>query len=104
MWGKIYGQWLCGSAVLVYDFDKFVPSEILDKMTQCKVTSFCAPPTMYRFMLPENLGSRDFSHLQYCAVAGEPLNIRGVQPVVRRHRLQAHGGLRPDRNHLHYPQ
>ena len=74
VWGKIYGQWLCGSAVLVYDFDKFVPSEILDKMTQCKVTSFCAPPTMYRFMLPENLKSRDFSHLKYCAVAGEPLN------------------------------
>lgn len=74
VWGKFFGQMICGSTILVYDFDKFVPSDILRIMTETGVTSFCAPPTMYRFMLPEDLKSYDFSRLQYCSVAGEPLN------------------------------
>jgi acetyl-CoA synthetase len=73
-WGKIYGQWLCGSAVFVYDYDRFVPSAMLEVITKHKVTTFCAPPTIYRFFIKEDLSKYDFSSLKYCAVAGEPLN------------------------------
>ena len=73
-WGKIYGQWLSGSAVFVYDYDRFVPSALLEVISRHKVTSFCAPPTMYRFFIKENLKSFDFSALAWCTVAGEPLN------------------------------
>jgi acetyl-CoA synthetase len=73
-WGKIYGQWLCGSAVFVYDYDRFVPGALLGVISNHKVSSFCAPPTMYRFFIKENLREYDFSALKYCTVAGEPLN------------------------------
>ncbi len=74
VWGKIYGQWLAGSAVFVYDYEKFVPHELLDVICKYGVTSFCAPPTIYRFFIKEDLTKYDFSKLKYCAVAGEPLN------------------------------
>jgi acetyl-CoA synthetase len=74
VWGKIYGQWLCGSAVFVYDMEAFVPKNLLKKLEQFKVTTFCAPPTIYRFMLAEGLEKYDLSALVYCVVAGEPLN------------------------------
>lgn len=73
-WGKIYGQWICGSAVFVYDFDKFVPKELLEVISKHKVTTFCAPPTMYRFFIKEDLTKFDLSSLEYCSIAGEPLN------------------------------
>ncbi|HYW85404.1 MAG TPA: AMP-binding protein [Spirochaetia bacterium] len=73
-WGKIYGQWLCGSAVFVYDYDRFVPSALLGVIAAHRVTTFCAPPTMYRFFIKEDLSQFDFSALKYCTVAGEPLN------------------------------
>ena len=73
-WGKIYGQWLCGSAVFVYDYDRFVPTSMLGVISKNKVTSFCAPPTLYRFFIKEDLSTYDFSALRYCTVAGEPLN------------------------------
>ncbi|MDR0785294.1 MAG: AMP-binding protein [Treponema sp.] len=73
-WGKIYGQWLCGSAIFVYDYDKFVPREMLEVVTECKVTTFCAPPTIYRFFIKEDLSKYDFSFMKNCSVAGEPLN------------------------------
>jgi acetyl-CoA synthetase len=73
-WGKIYGQWLCGSAVFVYDYDRFVPAALLGVIAKHKVTTFCAPPTMYRFFIKEDLRAYDFSSLKYCTVAGEPLN------------------------------
>jgi acetyl-CoA synthetase len=73
-WGKIYGQWLCGSAVFVYDYDRFVPSALLGVIARHRVTTFCAPPTMYRFFIKEDLSQFDFSGLKYCTVAGEPLN------------------------------
>jgi acetyl-CoA synthetase len=73
-WGKIYGQWLCGSAVFVYDYDRFVPSAMLEVITGHKVTTFCAPPTIYRFFIKEDLSKYDFSALKHCSVAGEPLN------------------------------
>lgn len=73
-WGKIYGQWLSGSAVMTYDFDKFVPENILKVIEKYKVTTFCAPPTIYRFLIKEDLSRYDLSSLVNCVVAGEPLN------------------------------
>ncbi len=74
MWGKIYGQWISGAAVFVYDYDKFVPKELLDVIVKYKVTSFCAPPTIYRFFIKEDLSRYDLSNLKNCSIAGEPLN------------------------------
>jgi acetyl-CoA synthetase len=74
VWGKIYGQWICGCAVFVYDYDKFVPKELLNVIVKHKVTSFCAPPTIYRFFIKEDLRKFDLSKLTYCTIAGEPLN------------------------------
>lgn len=74
VWGKIYGQWLAGAAVFVYDYDKFIPSELLKVISEHKVTTFCAPPTIYRFLIKEDLTKYDLSSLKYCVIAGEPLN------------------------------
>lgn len=74
VWGKIYGQWLCGSAVFVYDYDKFIPRNLLDVIIKHKVTTFCAPPTIYRFFIKEDLSKFDLSNLTHCSIAGEPLN------------------------------
>lgn len=73
-WGKIYGQWLSGSAVMTYNYDKFVPKNLMEVIEKYKVTTFCAPPTIYRFLIKEDLTKYDLSHLKYCVVAGEPLN------------------------------
>ena len=74
VWGKLYGQWLTGSAVFVYDFERFIAKDVLQKMSEHHVTSFCAPPTMYRYILQEDFSQFDLSALKHCAVAGEPLN------------------------------
>ncbi|WP_043600400.1 AMP-binding protein [Solidesulfovibrio magneticus] len=75
VWGKFYGQWMAGATVFTWDFrGKFVPSELLDVMTAHKVTSFCAPPTVYRFLIREDLKKYDLSALRYCTTAGELLN------------------------------
>jgi acetyl-CoA synthetase len=73
-WGKIYGQWLSGSAVMTYDYDRFVPKNLMEVIEKYKVVTFCAPPTIYRFLIKEDLTKFDLSHLKYCVVAGEPLN------------------------------
>ena len=73
-WGKLYGQWLSGCAVMTYDYDKFVPKNLMEVIEKHKVTSFCAPPTIYRFLIKEDLSKFDLSNLKYCVVAGEPLN------------------------------
>ena len=73
-WGKLYGQWFSGSAVMTYDYDKFVPKNLMEVIEKYKVTTFCAPPTIYRFLIKEDLTKFDLSHLKYCVVAGEPLN------------------------------
>jgi len=73
-WGKIYGQWLCETAVFVYDYDRFVPAAMLEIISKYKLTTFCAPPTIYRFFIKEDLKKYDFSALKHCTVAGEPLN------------------------------
>ncbi len=75
VWGKFYGQMLCGATVFVYDFEgRFNPQAMLHAMQEFKVTSFCAPPTVYRFMIQEDLSKYDLSHLEYCTTAGEALN------------------------------
>jgi acetyl-CoA synthetase len=74
IWGKIYGQWIAGSAVFVYDYERFSADKMLENSVKYNVTTFCAPPTIYRFLIREDLSKYDFSKLQYCVVAGEPLN------------------------------
>lgn len=73
-WGKIYGQWICGATVFAYDMDKFVPAKLLQKIQDYRLTTFCAPPTMYRFMLQEDVERYDLSSVANFATAGEPLN------------------------------
>lgn len=73
-WGKIYGQWIAGTTVFGYDMKKFVPKDLLQKMQDYKLTTFCAPPTMYRFMLQEDVAAYDLSSIENFATAGEPLN------------------------------
>lgn len=74
VWGKIYGQWIGGSAVFVYDYEKFSPAGLLETISRYGVTTFCAPPTIYRFLIREDLSKYDLSRLKYCVIAGEPLN------------------------------
>ena len=73
-WGKHYGQWLCEAAVFVFDFDRFHAEEILPMFKEHGISTFCAPPTMYRFFIKEDLSKYDFSTLKYAATAGEALN------------------------------
>ena len=73
-WGKIYGQWICGAVIFAYDMDKFVPAKLLEKISQYKLTTFCAPPTMFRFMLQEDVAKYDLSSIKHYCIAGEPLN------------------------------
>jgi acetyl-CoA synthetase len=73
-WGKIYGQWICGVSVFAYDMDKFVPDNLLKMIEKYKITSFCAPPTIYRFFIKEDLSRYDFSSIKMACTAGEPLN------------------------------
>lgn len=75
MWGKIYGQWLCGCAVFVYDMDVFIPRKLLEKLAQYRVTSFCAPPTVYRYLIREPVENYDLSALEECTTAGEALSL-----------------------------
>ncbi|MDP4204158.1 MAG: AMP-binding protein, partial [Bacteroidota bacterium] len=74
VWGKLYGQWIAGAAIFVYDHEKFTPADVLHMIEKYKVTSFCAPPTVFRFLIREDLKSYDLSSLKYCTIAGEPLN------------------------------
>ena len=74
VWGKLYGEMFMESCVFVYDYDKFHASEILSILEKYKITSLCCPPTMFRFMLQEDVSSYDLSSLKYCTIAGEALN------------------------------
>lgn len=74
-WGKMYGQWLCGAAVAAYDpGGHFSAEKMLRAMQRLRLTSFCAPPTVYRFLIREDLSAYDFSGIRHCSIAGEPLN------------------------------
>lgn len=74
VWGKLYGQWFAGATVFVYDHEKFTADKILRQMEKYHITSFCAPPTIYRFMIHEDFSKYDLSTLRYCCTAGEALN------------------------------
>ena len=73
-WGKLYGQWFAGAAVFVFEHQKFTADKIMRKIEQYCITSFCAPPTVYRFMIHEDFSKYDLSSLRYCCTAGEALN------------------------------
>lgn len=74
-WGKIYGQWIAGSAIFVYDyFGKFTPTDLLEHIPVYGINTFCAPPTIYRYLIKEDLSKYDLSCLSHCSTAGEPLN------------------------------
>lgn len=74
VWGKLYGQWLAEATVFVYDHEKFTAEKIMRQIEKYRVTSFCAPPTIYRFMILEDFSKYDLSSLEYCTTAGEALN------------------------------
>ena len=74
LWGKLYGQWLCEAATFTYDFDRFRSEDILPMFAKYGITTFCAPPTMYRFFIKEDLSKYDLSSIQYATTAGEALN------------------------------
>jgi acetyl-CoA synthetase len=74
VWGKLYGQWIAGAAVFVYDHEKFTPADMLRMIQDYRITSLCAPPTIFRFLIREDVKSYDLSSLQYCTIAGEALN------------------------------
>ncbi|MBQ8538333.1 MAG: AMP-binding protein, partial [Ruminococcus sp.] len=74
MWGKLYGQWLCEAATFVYDFDRFDAADILPMFAKYKITTFCAPPTMLRMMVKQDISKYDFSSVQHMTTAGEALN------------------------------
>ena len=74
LWGKLYGQWLCEGAVFVYDFTKFDSAKILPMFAKYGITTFCAPPTMYRMLIKEDISKYDFSSVRHATTAGEALN------------------------------
>ena len=86
VWGKLYGQWIVGACVFVYDHEKFTPAAMLEMIQKYRITSLCAPPTIFRFLIREDLSKYDLSSLEYCTIAGEALN-----PAVYEQFLQLTG-------------
>lgn len=74
VWGKLYGQWFAGACVFVFDHEKFTAEKILRQIEKYRITSFCAPPTVYRFLVREDFSRYDLKSLRYCTTAGEALN------------------------------
>jgi len=93
VWGKLYGQWFAGATVFVYDHQKFNPVDMLRKMEQYKVTSLCAPPTIYRFLIQEDFDKYDLSSLRYCCTAGEALNGAVYDTFLKKTGLMIHEGF-----------
>lgn len=73
-WGKIFGQWICGVVMFLYDMERFDPCTLLEKIERYRLQTFCAPPTIYRFLLQQDIDKYDLSSLVHCSTAGEPLN------------------------------
>ena len=82
-WGKIYGQMIAGANIFVYDHEKFTPADILQKIHDYHITSLCAPPTIYRFLIREDLSRYDLSSLEYCTTAGEALNYSVYETFLK---------------------
>ena len=84
-WGKIYGQWICGAAIGAYDTEKFVPHKLLSALLRIRPTTFCAPATIYRYLIKEDLSQYDLSFIEHASLAGEPLNpevFRKIQELT----------------------
>lgn len=85
VWGKLYGQWIVGACVFVYDFEgRFIPANVLEVISKYRVTSLCAPPTIFRFLIREELEKYDLSALEYCTTAGEALNPSVFETFYRK--------------------
>ncbi len=84
VWGKLYGQWIAGANVFVYDFDKFAPVDVLTMIDKYHITSFCAPPTVFRFLIREDLSKYNIASLRYCTIAGEALNPAVYDEFLRK--------------------
>ncbi len=93
MWGKLYGQWLCEAATFVYDFDRFNASDILPLFAKYNITTFCAPPTMYRMMIKEDLTKYDLSSVEHATIAGEALNPEVFKQLEKLTGLQVMEGF-----------
>lgn len=92
-WGKIYGQWISGAAVGAYDTDKFVPDLMLKAISLIKPTTFCAPATIYRYLIKEDLSGVDFSFVKHSCVAGEPLNPEVYHQIKSKLGMELHEGF-----------
>ena len=82
-WGKLYGQMIAGANIFVYDHEKFTPADILQKIQDYKITSLCAPPTIFRFLIKEDISKYDLSSLEYCTTAGEALNYSVYETFLK---------------------
>ena len=92
-WGKIYGQWICGATIFAYDMDKFVPAKLLQKIQDYKLTTFCAPPTMYRMLIKQDLSQYDLSSIKHASTAGEALNPEVFRQFEAQTGLQIYEGF-----------
>ena len=92
-WGKIYGQFICGAPVFAYDMEKFVPSKVMQRLEKYRIATFCAPPTMFRFMLADGMDAYDFSGIEHCGNAGEPLSPEIFDKIKDVWNLDMHEGF-----------
>lgn len=93
LWGKLYGQWLCEAPIFTYDMDSFDAGEIMDMIDRYKVTTFCAPPTVYRMMIKKDFSKYDFSALKHATTAGEALNAEVFNQFKMVTGLELHEGF-----------
>ena len=93
LWGKLYGQWLCEGAVFTYDFDRFDAEKILPMFAKYKITTFCAPPTMYRMLIKQDLSGYDLSSIRHATTAGEALNPEVFYQFEKSTGLRIHEGF-----------
>ena len=93
LWGKIYGQWLCEGAVFTYDMDRFNAEKILPMFAKYNITTFCAPPTMYRMLIKQDLSMYDLSSIHHATTAGEALNPEVFYQFEKSTGLRIHEGF-----------
>ena len=93
LWGKLYGQWLCESCVFVYDFERFDASKILPMFAKYNITTFCAPPTMYRMLIKQDISQYDLSSIVHATTAGEALNPEVFKQFEKSTGLRIHEGF-----------
>ena len=93
LWGKLYGQWLCEGCVFVYDFERFDASKILPMFAKYNITTFCAPPTMYRMLIKQDISQYDLSSIKHATTAGEALNPEVFKQFEKVTGLRIHEGF-----------